>query len=151
MICSFCGLHEAGSKCAAPGAGLCGGTIFELAEALFECRRFVPSFIFVTSPKGSVPLIGGSDLRLFVDAIQVSSGRGFRIDFDGSLWRPFAMPTELERSGMAFGEIGFSPTICVVAVGLGNMRRLGIIEVCAKGVQFQRRLEHAGDTGVEGL
>ena len=151
MICSFCGLHEAGSKCAVPGAGLCGGTIFELAEALFECRRFVPSFIFVTSPKRPAPeLIVGSDLRLFADAIQVSSGRGFRIDFDGSLWRPFAMPTELERSGMAFGEIGFSPTICVVAVGLRNMRSW-IIEVCGKSVQFQGRSEHAGDTGVEGL
>jgi hypothetical protein len=106
-----------------PGAGLCGGTMFELAEALFECRRFVPSFIFVISPKGLVPeLIGGSDLRLFADAIQLSSGRGFTIDFDGSLWRPLVMPTELERSGMAFGGVGFSPTICVVAVGLRNMR-----------------------------
>ena len=122
MICSFCGLHEAGSNCAAPGAGLCGGIMFELAEALFECR-FVSLFIFVTSPKRPVPeLIGGSDLRLFADAIQVSSGRGFRTDFDGSLWRPLAMRTELERSGMAFGEIGLSPTICVVAVGLRNMR-----------------------------
>jgi hypothetical protein len=122
MICSFCGLHEAGSNCAALGAGLCGGTMFELAEALFECR-FVLLFIFVPSPKGPVPeLIGGSDLRLFADAIQVSSGRGFRIDFDGSLWRPLGMPTELERSGMAFGEIGLSPTICMVAVGLRDMR-----------------------------
>jgi len=96
--------------------------MFELAEALFECR-FVLLFIFVPSPKGPVPeLIGGSDLRLFADAIQVSSGRGFITDFNGSLWRPLAMPTELERSGMAFGEIGLSPTICVVAVGLRNMR-----------------------------
>ena len=54
MICSFCGLHEAGSNCAEPGAGLRGGNMFELAEARFECR-FVPLFIFVTSPKGLVP------------------------------------------------------------------------------------------------
>src|SRR3954447_2182364 len=122
MICSFCGLHEAGSNCAAAGAGLCGGTMCELAEALFECR-LVLSVIFVTSPKGPLPeLIGGSDLRLLADAIQVSSGGGFRTDFDGSFWRPLAMPTELERSGMAFGEVGFSPTICVVALRLRKMR-----------------------------
>ena len=96
--------------------------MFELAEALFECC-FVSLFMFVTSPKRPVPeVIEGSDLRLFADAIQLSSGRGFRTDFDVSLWRPLAMPTELERFGMAFGEIGLSPTICVVAVGLRNMR-----------------------------
>ena len=112
MISSFCGLHEAGSNCAAPGAGLWGETMFELAEALFECRLFVPFAIFVASPRRPAPVVtGGSDLCLFVDAIQVSSGRGLRTDFEGSLWRPFAIPTELERSGMAFGEVGFSPTI----------------------------------------
>jgi hypothetical protein len=47
------------------------------------------------------------------------------------LWRPLAMPTELERSGMAFGEVGFSPTICVVAVRLRNYENW-IIEVCGK-------------------
>jgi hypothetical protein len=89
--------------------------MFELAEALFECRRFVPLAIFVTSPRGLAPeFIGGRDLCLIADAIQVSSGRGLRTDFEGSLWRPLGIPTELERSGMAFGEEGFSPTICAV-------------------------------------
>ena len=125
MISSFCRLHEAGSNWAVPGAGFCGGTMFELAEALFECRFFVPLDIFVASPKGPTPvLIGGSDLCLLADAIQVSSGRGLRTDFEGSLWRPFCTPTELERSGMAFGEVGFSPTICDVGGGLWD-RNLG--------------------------
>ena len=92
--------------------------MFELAEALFECRRFVPLVIFVTSPRGLAPeLTEGSDLCLFADAIQVSSGRGLRTDFEGSLWMPLETPTELERSGMAFGEVGFSPTICVIVGG----------------------------------
>jgi len=118
MISSFCGLHEAGSNCIVRGPDLCGGTMFELAEALFECRLFVPLATFVASPRGPSPVfIGGSDLCLFADAIQVSSGRGLRTDFDGSLWRPLGIPTELERSGMAFGEVGFSPTICVIVGG----------------------------------
>src|SRR4051812_31176743 len=104
MISSFCGLHEAGSNCAASGAGFCGGTMFELAEALFECRFLVPFAIFAASSRGGAPaLTDGTDLCLFADAIHVSSGRGLRTDFDGSLWRPLVIPTELERSGMAFG------------------------------------------------
>src|SRR5205814_5131037 len=109
MISSFCGLHAVGSNCAAPGAGFFGGTMFELAEALFECRFFVPFAIFAASPRGAAPaLIEGSDLCLCAEAIHVSSGRGLRTDFDGSLWRLLVIPTELTRSGMAFGEIGFS-------------------------------------------
>ena len=100
--------------------------MFELAEALFECRLLVPLAIFVASPRGPAPaLIEGRDLCLFAAAIQVSSGSGFRTDFEGSLWRPLGIPTELERSGMAFGEEGFSPDICKVVRGLwdGKTRR----------------------------
>lgn len=86
MISSFCGLHEAGSKSAVLGPGLCGGTVFELAEALFECRRFVPLEIFVTSLTGLAPgFVGSSDLCLVADAIQLSSDIGLRTDLEGSL------------------------------------------------------------------
>lgn len=79
----------------------------------------MPLAIFVISPTGLAPaFIGGSDLCLNVDAIQLSSGRGLRTDLEGSLWTPFGIPTELERSGIALGEVGFSPTIWLDVDGL---------------------------------
>ena len=60
------------------------------------------------------------DLCLFAGEIQVFSGRGLRTDFEGSRWMPLLRPTELERAGIAFGEVGFSPTIGEVWRRLGD-------------------------------
>jgi hypothetical protein len=69
----------------------------------------VPLAVFVTSPIGLAPaFIEGSDLYLNADAIQLSSDRGLRTDLEGSLWTPFGISTELDRSGIALGEVGFS-------------------------------------------
>jgi hypothetical protein len=68
----------------------------------------VPLAVFVISPIGLAPaFIGGSDLYLNADAIQLSFGRGLRIDLEDSLWTLFGISTELDRSGIALGEIGF--------------------------------------------
>ena len=68
---------------------------------------------FVESPRGTDEYVKvggeGIDLCLFVGDIQLSSGRGLRTDFEAGLAMPFVTPVELDRAGMALGEVGFSP------------------------------------------
>lgn len=53
----------------------------------------------------------GIDLCLLAGEIQLSSGRGLRTSLEGGLVTPFITPVELERVGIALGEVGFSPSI----------------------------------------
>lgn len=76
----------------------------------------------------------GIDFCLLAGEIQLSSGSGLRTDFEGVLVMPLITPVELDLSGMALGEVGFSPSIC----DMGKMKsRVWVIwgdrQVCQDG------------------
>lgn len=88
----------------------------EAPEAFFECPRAgTPFLTLVESPKGvgeDTKVFGeGIDLCLFAGEIQLSSGRGLRTGLEGGLDSPFVTPVELDRAGIAFGDVGFSSSI----------------------------------------
>jgi hypothetical protein len=117
MIFSFTDDHCEMSSGRAGFDGDLSRCTVEVPEAFFECPRAGTPFLrFVDSPRGAGEKINvfgeGMDLCLFAGEIQLSSGRGFRTGLEGGLESAFITPVELDRVGMAFGEVGFSPSIC---------------------------------------
>ncbi len=116
MIFSFSAVHcEISSGRSGFDKDLCRCSV-ELPDAFLECflegipfLRLLESLTAVDAKvMGAVEAIV---LSLFAGEIQLSSGRGFSTDLEGCPVILLMTPVELDRVGMALGEVGFSLNI----------------------------------------
>ena len=116
MIFSFSGNHcEKSSGRGGFDKALCSCDM-ELPEVFLECfLRGTPLLTFAESLRGvgEYPsgIVEGIAWSLFAGEIQQSSGSGLRTDLEGGQVIALMTPVELDRVGMALGEVGFSPNI----------------------------------------